>query len=39
MPAYESCQVCTRCGGVMQFDRVLELWYCPSERRRRRGRS
>lgn len=33
--AYESCPVCQACGGVMQFDPILELWYCPTERRRR----
>ena len=33
--AYISCPVCQACGGVMQFDNVLCLWYCPTERRRR----
>ena len=35
MSAYESCPVCQACGGVMQFDPILVLWYCPTERRRR----
>jgi len=34
--AYTSCRVCQACGGVLQFDNVLCLWYCPTERRRRR---